>query len=168
MTLPSPQPDSSNMSPSPVESGPCVDLQIAVDGVDLPTADDFRRWVAAALPADQLNSELTIRVVDEAESQMLNGQYRQQPKPTNVLSFEADLPIELDVPLLGDLVICAAVIEREAREQNKTLQAHWAHIVIHGTLHLQGYDHILDDEAAEMEALETRIMSGLQFPAPYE
>ncbi len=168
MMPPNLQPDSKDMSSSPVEPGPFLDLQIAADGFDLPTDDDFRRWVAAALPADQLNSELTIRIVDEAESQMLNGQYRQQPKPTNVLSFEADLPVELDVPLLGDLVICAAVIEREAREQNKSLSAHWAHIVIHGTLHLQGYDHILDDEAAEMEALETRIMSGLHFPAPYE
>lgn len=168
MTHPSHQPDSNLMPQSPEEPGPYLDLQVAVDGHDLPSEDDFRRWVAAALPVERMHSELTIRIVDEAESRMLNGQYRQKSKPTNVLSFEADLPIELDIPLLGDLVICAAVIEREAREQNKDLLAHWAHIVIHGTLHLQGYDHILGDEATEMEALETRIMADLHFPAPYE
>src|SRR5690606_24067449 len=94
--------------------------------------------------------------------------YRHQDKPTNVLSFPADIPAELNLPLLGDLVICAPVVEREAMEQRKTLEAHWAHMVVHGTLHLVGYDHITEPEAEEMESLETKILTGMGFPPPYE
>lgn len=149
-------------------SMPEVDVQIATADENIPSEEDFRSWVAAALPADKLNSELTIRVVGFDESRSLNAQYRQKDKPTNVLSFPSELPPELQIPLLGDLVICAGVVEREALEQGKTLLAHWAHMVVHGTLHLLGYDHETDAEAEVMEALETRILGTLGFPAPYE
>lgn len=149
-------------------SMPEVDVQIATADENIPSEEDFRSWVAAALPADKLNSELTIRVVGFDESRSLNAQYRQKDKPTNVLSFPSELPPELQIPLLGDLVICAGVVEREALEQGKTLLAHWAHMVVHGTLHLLGYDHETDADAEVMEALETRILGTLGFPAPYE
>lgn len=149
-------------------SMPEVDVQIATADENIPSEEDFRSWVAAALPADKLNSELTIRVVGFDESRSLNAQYRQKDKPTNVLSFPSELPPDLQIPLLGDLVICAGVVEREALEQGKTLLAHWAHMVVHGTLHLLGYDHETDAEAEVMEALETRILGTLGFPAPYE
>lgn len=147
---------------------PEVDVQIATSDENIPSDEDFRNWVAAALPGDRLASEITIRVVGFDESQALNAQYRHQDKPTNVLSFPSELPPELQIPLLGDLVVCAGVVEREASEQGKSLCAHWAHMVVHGTLHLLGYDHESDTEAEEMEALETRILSQLGFPAPYE
>lgn len=147
---------------------PEVDVQIATSDENIPSDEDFRSWVAAALPSDRLDSEVTIRVVGFDESQALNAQYRRQDKPTNVLSFPSELPPELQIPLLGDLVVCAGVVEREALEQGKSLLAHWAHMVIHGTLHLLGYDHESDTEAEEMEALETHILSQLGFPAPYE
>lgn len=147
---------------------PEVDVQIATSDENIPSDEDFQNWVAAALPEDRLASEITIRVVDLDESQALNAQYRHQDKPTNVLSFPSDLPPELQIPLLGDLVVCAGVVAREATEQGKALKAHWAHMVVHGTLHLLGYDHVADADAEEMEALETRILSQLGFPAPYE
>lgn len=149
-------------------SMPEVDVQIATADENIPSEEDFRSWVAAALPADKINSELTIRVVGFDESRSLNAQYRQKDKPTNVLSFPSELPPDLQIPLLGDLVICAGVVEREALEQGKTLLAHWAHMVVHGTLHLLGYDHETDADAEVMEALETRILGTLGFPAPYE
>lgn len=149
-------------------SHPDVDVQIATSDENIPSDEDFRSWVAAALPPDRLASEITIRVVGRDESQALNAQYRQQDKPTNVLSFPTDLPPELQIPLLGDLVVCAGVVEHEAHEQGKSLAAHWAHMVVHGTLHLLGYDHESDEEAEEMEALEIRILGQLGFPAPYE
>lgn len=149
-------------------SHPDVDVQIATSDENIPSDEDFRSWVAAALPPDRLASEITIRVVGRDESQALNAQYRQQDKPTNVLSFPTDLPPELQIPLLGDLVVCAGVVEHEAHEQGKSLAAHWAHMVVHGTLHLLGYDHESDEEAEQMEALETRILGQLGFPAPYD
>jgi probable rRNA maturation factor len=155
-----------NMPPS--ASLPDVDVQIATSDENIPSDEDFQSWVAAALPPDRLASEITIRVVGRDESQALNAQYRQQDKPTNVLSFPTDLPPELEIPLLGDLVVCAGVVEHEAHEQGKPLAAHWAHMVVHGTLHLLGYDHESDEEAEEMEALETRILGRIGFPAPYE
>lgn len=148
--------------------GPIVTLQIATADENIPAEHSFTTWVAAALPPHKSDAELTIRVVSTAESEALNSQYRDQPKPTNVLSFPCDLPEEVDIPLLGDLVICAAVVEAEAVAQNKALEAHWAHMVIHGTLHLLGYDHIHDEQAEQMEALETQLLITLGFPAPYE
>lgn len=122
----------------------------------------------SSIKADKhFNSDITIRVVDEAESQALNRDYRAKDAPTNVLSFPSDIPDFINEPFLGDLVICAQVVCCEASCQNKTLEAHWAHMVVHGTLHLLGYDHIDDDEADVMEALETRILTELNYPAPY-
>lgn len=144
-----------------------LDLQVASYATGLPTQADIERWANAALTARE-ESELSVRIVDNDESQTLNHQYRGKDKPTNVLSFPAELPDDVDIPLLGDLVICAPVVAREAQEQNKTLEAHWAHMVVHGTLHLLGYDHIEDTEADEMEALETELLTAMNYPPPYE
>ncbi|MFG1175034.1 rRNA maturation RNase YbeY [Erwiniaceae bacterium CAU 1747] len=145
-----------------------LDLQLACESEQgLPTEADFRRWLEAVLPQFQPESEVTIRVVDEAESHELNHTYRGKDKPTNVLSFPFEAPPGIELPLLGDLIICRQVVEQEAQEQEKALEAHWAHMVIHGSLHLLGYDHIEDDEAEEMESLETEIMLALGYPDPY-
>lgn len=123
------------------------------------------RWIRHALAQD---AEITVRIVGEDEGRQLNRDYRHKDYATNVLSFPADVPDELlDIPLLGDLVICVPVVEREAREQGKTLEAHWAHLVIHGCLHLLGYDHLEDEEAEEMEALERELLAELGHPDPY-
>ncbi|WP_153787738.1 rRNA maturation RNase YbeY [Pseudomonas sp. EMN2] len=144
-----------------------LDLQRATDAAS-PDDAAFRRWCELALRQRSADSEMTIRLVDEAEGRELNHTYRHKDYATNVLSFPADVPDDLlDIPLLGDLVICVAVVEREAKEQGKTLEAHWAHLVIHGCLHLLGYDHIDDDEAEEMEALERELLAELGHPDPY-
>lgn len=145
-----------------------LDLQIASEGANLPTEVQLRAWCEIALRQRTADSELTIRLVDEAEGRELNHTWRHKDYATNVLSFPADVPDELlDIPLLGDLVICVPVVEREAAEQAKTLEAHWAHLVIHGCLHLLGYDHIEDEEAEEMEALERELLAELGHPDPY-
>lgn len=143
-----------------------IDIQRASEDTS-PDDDSFRRWALAALSQQTRACEMTIRVVDEDEIRQLNRDYRGKDYATNVLSFESDLPPELDIPLLGDIIICPAVVQREAAEQGKTLDAHWAHMVIHGTLHLQGYDHIEDSEAEAMEALEIAIMQQLGYADPY-
>ncbi|MFK0313970.1 rRNA maturation RNase YbeY [Pseudomonas sp. NPDC090233] len=144
-----------------------LDLQRATDAA-APDDAAFRRWCELALRQRTADSEMTIRLVDEAEGRELNHTYRHKDYATNVLSFPADVPDELlDIPLLGDLVICVPVVEREAAEQGKALEAHWAHLVIHGCLHLLGYDHIEDDEAEEMEALERDLLAELGHPDPY-
>ena len=145
-----------------------VDIDNASGCDEVPDPSAMRRWVEAALAGARGEAELAVRIVTEAESAELNGHYRHKQGPTNVLSFPADLPEAVDIPLLGDLVICAPVVAREAHEQDKTLDAHWAHMLVHGTLHLLGYDHIDDADAAAMEALETRILAGLGFPNPYQ
>ena len=146
-----------------------VDLQLACDAEELPSMDLFQRWVDIALATvtDQ-TFELTIRLVNIEESQQLNSQYRQKDKPTNVLSFPFEVPDGIELNLLGDLVVCVQVVEQEAREQNKVLFDHWAHMIIHGCLHLLGYDHINDTEAEEMEALEVEILAKLAISNPYE
>ena len=149
-----------------------VDLQIATeDEQALPVLADIEQWVTAAIKAGsdvvREEAELTVRFVDSDESQQLNNDYRGKDKSTNVLSFPFQNPPGITLPLLGDLVICKAVVEREAIEQNKQLNAHWAHMLIHGTLHLLGYDHIIEEEAIEMETLETKLLVNLGFPAPY-
>ncbi|MDN4628410.1 rRNA maturation RNase YbeY [Erwinia sp. DT-104] len=145
-----------------------LDLQLACEQPEgLPAEADFQRWLEAVLPQFQEESEVTIRVVDEAESRELNHTYRSKDKPTNVLSFPFEAPPGIELPLLGDLIICRQVVEQEAAEQEKPLLAHWAHMVIHGSLHLLGYDHIEDDEAEEMEAIETEIMLALGYADPY-
>lgn len=149
-----------------------VDIDIVSSSSRLPAVGSIESWINQALknvPAfGKADAEVSVCIVDEAESQELNLRYRQQNKSTNVLSFPADIPPELNLPLLGDLVICAPVVEREADEQHKSLDAHWAHMVVHGTLHLLGYDHIEDDEALEMETLETEILLQMGFSGPYE
>lgn len=142
-----------------------VDLQLACRAPGIPSAEDFQRWAAAAL--EQRQGEVTIRVVDHTESQSLNRNYRGKDKPTNVLSFPFEAPEHLHSDYLGDLVICAPVVRSEAREQHKSLVSHWAHMVVHGLLHLQGYDHQTDVQAEEMEQLERQIMNGLGYLDPY-
>ncbi|KFK95169.1 MULTISPECIES: rRNA maturation RNase YbeY [unclassified Serratia (in: enterobacteria)] len=145
-----------------------LDLQIAcADSQGLPDEATFQRWLENVLPQFQEEAEVTIRLVDEAESNELNLTYRGKDKPTNVLSFPFEAPPGIELPLLGDLIICRQVVEQEAIEQQKTLEAHWAHMVVHGSLHLLGYDHLEDDEAEEMESLETEIMQGMGYPDPY-
>jgi len=145
-----------------------IDLQIACEQESgLPTAEQIEQWATAAVQPQSDEVEMTVRIVDEAESHALNLNYRGKDRPTNVLSFPFECPDEVELPLLGDLVICRQVVEREAQEQDKPLMAHWAHMVVHGSLHLLGYDHIKDDEAEEMESLETQIMIGLGFVDPY-
>lgn len=145
-----------------------IDLQIASENTEnLPTAEQIQQWANAAIRAENLEPEMTVRIVDEEESHHLNLTYRGKDKPTNVLSFPFECPDEVELALLGDLVICRQVVEREAEEQEKPLMAHWAHMIVHGSLHLLGYDHIEDDEAEEMESLETEIMLGLGFTDPY-
>ncbi|QEH13109.1 rRNA maturation RNase YbeY [Histophilus somni] len=145
-----------------------IDLQIASeDATNLPSVEQIQLWANAAIRAENLQPEMTVRIVDEEESHHLNLTYRGKDKPTNVLSFSFECPDEIELPLIGDLVICRQVVEREATEQEKPLMAHWAHMIVHGSLHLLGYDHIEDDEAEEMERLETEIMLSLGFTDPY-
>lgn len=144
-----------------------LEVQRASRCTDLPSDRQIQRWVAAALGDRRSGTELSVRIVDEDESQQLNHLYRGRDKPTNVLSFPAELPEELNLPLLGDLVICAPVVAREAQQQRKAATAHWAHMVVHGTLHLLGYDHIEDADAEIMENLETGLLNGLGFADPY-
>ncbi|EAQ67026.1 hypothetical protein MED121_13900 [Marinomonas sp. MED121] len=145
-----------------------LDLQLASqDTKGLPSEADFMQWIQPALPQNDTCFELTVRIVDEEESQNLNHQYRGKDKSTNVLSFPFEVPDGIELPLLGDLVICRQVVEKEAVEQNKKLFHHWAHMVIHGTLHLRGFDHIKEDDAQEMESLEISILGQLDIPNPY-
>jgi len=134
---------------------------------DMPLAREFRVWVRAALAPRRCDAELALRVVGAEESAYLNLTYRGKRGPTNVLSFAAELSPDVPVPLLGDLVICAPVVLREAREQHKPAQAHWAHMTVHGCLHLLGYDHQAVREANAMEALEIEILEQLGFANPY-
>jgi probable rRNA maturation factor len=148
-----------------------LDIQIASDTPDLPASDEFMVWVSAALEGHRKTACLTIRVVDEPESQQLNLDYRDKDKPTNVLSFPFEAPPGIDDPeilaLLGDLIICAPVVNREATEQGKPIRHHWAHMVVHGTLHLLGYDHTVPEDADVMETLEQRILARLEIADPY-
>jgi probable rRNA maturation factor len=135
----------------------------------VPASASFRRWIEAALKGARRRkaSEVSIRIVDAEEGQALNLQYRGRDYATNVLSFPVELPPGVDLPLIGDLVICAPVVAREAAEQGKKPADHWAHLTIHGTLHLLGYDHIDEAEAEAMEALETKVLAGLGIADPY-
>jgi probable rRNA maturation factor len=144
-----------------------LDIQSASSSEDAPDEQSMKRWVSAALVSKTGDTELSIRIVDERESQELNQTYRGSSGPTNVLSFPFDTEIPEPLPLIGDVVICAPVVAREAEQQNKELKAHWAHMIVHGVLHLQGYDHENDTDAAIMETLETEILQKLGFPPPY-
>lgn len=146
-----------------------LDLQIACEAPSLPEAEQLRSWAAAALVGRREAAELTIRVVDETEGADLNLRFRGRPGPSNVLSFPFDPPPGLPhQDYIGDLILCAPVVVREAAEQGKPEQAHWAHLVIHGVLHLMGHDHHTEPEAEAMEAIETSLLGGLGFPSPYE
>lgn len=153
---------------------PTVDVQIACRNSDVPPLAEIEAWVARALQASGQKyagrAELSVRVVDTEEIQNLNRDYRQQDKPTNVLSFPggpvAGLPAE-EATLIGDVIVCADVVSHEAAEQGKTVAEHWAHMLVHGTLHLLGYDHGNASEAAEMEALETKILGQYGLRDPY-
>jgi probable rRNA maturation factor len=150
-----------------------LDLQVATEEPECPDEADLARWAEAALEGRRERAALTVRLVGEEESRELNLAYRGLDKPTNVLSFPFELPPGIDredpvAALLGDLAICAPLVHREALEQGKERPAHWAHLVVHGVLHLLDYDHRTDQEAAEMEALETVILAALGFPPPYE
>ena len=145
-----------------------IDLQLACENLEnLPSEAQITLWAQSAVKPTVDDLEMTVRIVDEGESQMLNRTYRGKDYPTNVLSFPFESPAEVELPLLGDLVICRQVVEREAQEQGKPLTAHWAHMVVHGSLHLLGYDHLEDIEAEEMESLEREIMQSLAFADPY-
>ena len=143
-----------------------LEVQIAASSDDIPSEDDFQRWADPI----EVNSaqEVALRIVDESEMTQLNEQYRKKSGPTNVLSFPADLPEGVDVPFLGDIIICAPVVVKEATEQGKLLDSHWAHMTVHGILHLQGYDHIDKADAEKMESLEIKIMQQLGFANPYD
>jgi probable rRNA maturation factor len=147
-----------------------LNLCLDIDNVSSRTVPDnelLESWVRAALESRRADAEISLRIVDINEISALNQQYRGKDYATNVLSFPTDLPPALKLPHLGDIVICAEVVEREAVEQKKSAQAHWAHMLVHGTLHLLGYDHIDDDEALVMETLEIEILHALNFDNPY-
>jgi probable rRNA maturation factor len=148
-----------------------VTVGYAVPRAGIPSAVSFRKWVAAALARRIRKANLAIRIVGTREGRALNRHYRGKDYATNVLSFPAELPEGLPdhirLPLLGDLVLCAPVIAREAREQGKLLNAHYAHLTVHGCLHLLGWDHEDPREAAAMEQLEREILAGLGIPDPY-
>ncbi len=143
-------------------------LQIAVNADAVPEESQFLKWIdQLAAFVDIASDQLTLRIVDAEESRELNHQYRGKDYATNVLSFPSQLPEYVEPDYLGDLVICAPVVAQEAQAQNKTPESHWAHMLVHGVLHLQGYDHIDDAEAEQMEALETRIITAMGYPEPY-
>lgn len=148
-----------------------IDIQNPENYTDIPAEADLLAWAQAAWQSTG-EAGVVVRIVGETESQTLNHDYRGKDYPTNVLSFPYDAPpIPLDedeTEYLGDLVICLPVVVREALEQHKTETQHWAHLLVHGLLHLQGYDHITDEEAEEMEALETQLLGNLGFPDPYQ
>lgn len=146
-------------------------IQKAVKASHIPGTATLRAWAQKALEQRMETSEVTIRIVGIEEMTQLNSTYRHKQGPTNVLSFPfliSEEEIELEIPLLGDIIICAEVVKREAEEQNKPIEAHWAHMVIHGIFHLLGYDHETDEDAIVMEGLETKTMLALGFSDPYE
>jgi len=141
----------------------------AVPRAGLPAATSFRRWVEAALRGAKRRKsvELAIRIVGADEGRALNRDYRGKDYATNVLSFPVELPPGIALPLIGDLAICAPVVQREAVEQGKAARDHWAHLTIHGVLHLLGHDHVDERDAAVMEALEAGILASLGIADPY-
>ncbi len=151
-----------------------IDLQIACEDEEPPSQEQLGQWIETTLnqaryspDSNQGPVELTVRIVTNDESQHLNNTYRNKDKPTNVLSFPFEAPEGIPLTLLGDLIVAAEVVRQEAIEQGKPLTAHWAHMIVHGTLHLLGYDHTDAAEADIMEQLETQILKSLGFNDPY-
>lgn len=146
-----------------------LDLQIASQATGIPTKNDFKHWSEIALQDKCEKAHICIRIVDEHESAELNTAYRRKQGPTNVLSFPYKSCLELDFEqyYLGDIVICAPIVQNEAQQQNLPAIAHWAHMTVHGILHLLGYDHLHEQEAQIMERLEVVILSQLGFDNPY-
>lgn len=144
-----------------------TEVQNASTAENIPGPDQFQRWLETALADLDRDIEVVIRIVDEPESAELNQQYRQKSGPTNVLSFPVELPEGVSIDLIGDLVICAPVVEAEARQQNKPQRDHWTHMVVHGVLHLLGYDHIEESQAEIMEAIEVSILKKMNINNPY-
>jgi len=144
-----------------------IEIQAVFESAGQPDQQQIQLWVDTALDDYEQDTEIVVRIVDEQESAELNEQYRHKSGPTNILSFPVDLPEGIELDLLGDLVICAPVLEKEALEQDKLLAHHWAHIIVHGVLHLLGYDHIDDDEAELMENKEIAILNKLHINNPY-
>jgi probable rRNA maturation factor len=144
-----------------------VSVSYGLPRAGLPAPVSFKKWAAAAVAGRILRGDLAIRVVDTKEACSLNRHYRGKDYATNVLSFPADLPPEMQVPLLGDLVICAPVVAKEAAEQGKSLAAHYAHLTIHGVLHLLGLDHENEREAEAMELIERELLADLGYADPY-
>lgn len=146
-----------------------IDLQIACENPHIPSAAQMQTCLDTVLSTQGLTAqELTVRIVTCEESRQLNGQYRDIDKPTNVLSFAFEAPAEIDINLLGDLVICADIVEQEAKQQNKPIFHHWLHMLVHGTLHLLGFDHIENEDAERMEGLEIAILAKLDIDDPYK
>ncbi len=143
-------------------------VQVVSNCLSIPAKNDFIDWANAAIDNQSLERELTIRIVDEEEGKSLNKDWRQKEYATNILSFPMGDTVNEEMNILGDIVICAPVVLREAQEQNKPVQAHWAHLVIHGVLHLQGYNHQNDDEASEMETKEITLLGNFGYANPYE
>jgi len=146
---------------------PAVSVARQVRGGWLPAVRDLRRWAAAALGARGGGRQISVSLVGPAASRALNARYRGRDQPTNVLSFPAPALPAVSSGLLGDLVICPALLRAEARSQNKSLRAHWAHLVVHGVLHLAGYDHEREHDARRMERREIRVLRGLGVANPY-
>lgn len=147
-----------------------IEIQKTMEQDNLPEDTQLKKWALAALERILPSAQLTIRIVNEDEISYLNEAYRKKQGPTNVLAFpfETHEIVKLEYPLVGDVVICAPVVEQEARQQGKSHEAHWAHMVIHGTLHLLGFDHVKEQEAHEMEKIEINILKQLGYENPYD
>ncbi|MCX7092415.1 MAG: rRNA maturation RNase YbeY [Methylobacter sp.] len=144
-----------------------IEIQTVFASEGQPDRQQIQLWIDTALEDYDQDTEIVVRIVDEQESAALNEQYRHKAGPTNILSFPVDLPEAIELDLLGDLVICAPVLAKEALEQDKILSHHWAHIIVHGVLHLLGYDHIDDAEAELMETKEIAVLNKLHIQNPY-
>lgn len=144
-----------------------IDISYGLPRAGLPAAGTLRAYAEAALAGRREQGELSVRIVDTDEGRALNRDYRDKDYATNVLSFPAELPPGVPLPILGDLVLCAPVIAREAEEQGKPLKHHYAHMLVHGVLHLLGHDHMDEAEAEAMEAIEREVLAGLGIPDPY-
>lgn len=159
--------NTSKHTPSRVDSTTMITIQNASSYKELPTETQLETWVSAVLDAEQTSGDICIRFVDEPEIQRLNRDYRQKDRPTNVLSFSFEVPDGIEDHHLGDLVICPSIINQEAKDQEKTQMNHFAHMLVHGTFHLLGYDHLNEADAAIMEAKEIQLLAKLGIDDPY-